>query len=100
MASLPLKMVVTNADGSESECDEFPGATCCICGQKATAMWQGASEVFVCPKCAVGILPKLIADAIISDRTNYTRVLEVKNRMDKAFWEAVACRALSLGRDR
>ena len=81
--------------------DMYAGKRCRLCGNDhPAAMWRGEMDIFVCTTCAIDVLPRLIADAVVSDHADFTSVLEDKNRIDKAFWEAVACRALSLGRRR
>ncbi|WP_159956341.1 hypothetical protein [Pseudomonas sp. R76] len=49
-------------EGSLADCNQ----KCSFCSeQKATALWMGDIDVFVCSICAVELLPQLMADAIV-----------------------------------
>ncbi len=101
MAALPVKVTATGLDGSEEIIDMFPDAKCDICGHNATAMWSGKESIFICRRCAVDVLPRLIADAILSDVQvrDYSRLLQAVEKAKSAFWQAATCRALHPGGD-
>lgn len=42
-------------------------AQCKFCDEKATAVWYGTPDFYCCPKCAVEVLPKMIADSILGE---------------------------------
>ncbi len=57
---------------------------CSLCGENATACWNGVQEdVFLCARCAVNIMPALIADAIAP---SIDHIAEIK----ATFWKAMA----------
>lgn len=68
---------------------------CCVCGEQPAAYWRGERVVAVCATCAVEVLPKLIADAVVGPtcghKTVIARLREAERRAKAAFWEAAAC---------
>lgn len=42
-------------------------SVCSFCGGEAQSYWQGIECVRTCSKCAIEVLPKLMADAIVQD---------------------------------
>lgn len=96
MALLPAKTTVTGLDVSEEIIDMYPDAKCNICGHEAAAMWNGEKDIFICPHCAVDVLPRLIADAILSDvlARDYSLLLQAVEKAKYAFWQATTCRAM------
>ena len=44
--------------------DDGSPRTCQVCGGVPDAIWIGADHIMVCRRCAVDVLPKLIADAL------------------------------------
>ncbi|HBM16068.1 MAG TPA: hypothetical protein DD381_06985 [Lentisphaeria bacterium] len=61
---------------------------CSFCGiEKSTAMWSGSTNVFVCHKCAIEILPNFIADAIYNRHTRFSDCLD---KIEKNFYYAMA----------
>jgi hypothetical protein len=68
---------------------------CCLCGEPPSAYWRGEVVIAVCSRCAVEVLPKLIADAIVGPhcghKTVIPRLVEAGRRAAAAFWKAAAC---------
>jgi ribosomal protein L37AE/L43A len=82
---------VCDPDGKAvEEINEFPNAKCSICDKTASAMWRGAIDFFICPKCATNILPRLIADAIVQPQTKMNQISNSLKDAEIAFWQAVA----------
>jgi hypothetical protein len=79
-------------DGTEKEYDLYPDAKCSICGSHPTAMWRGVSDVFICPGCAVDVLPRLIADALTPDDAQYGKILDDLEAMKTPYLTAALCR--------
>lgn len=78
-------------DGIEGEEGEiiFPRGTCVFCGKRADAVWWGNGYTRVCKQCAVDILPRLIADAMVNgDGTEYGEILEIFQALKAPFLEA------------
>lgn len=91
MARLPVKITAEGPNGEVEEIDLYPDAKCSICGNKPVAMWRGAEEIFVCHNCAIKILPRLVADAIIDDYRAYDKFLRESQAVKTAFLEGIAC---------
>ncbi len=72
---------------------EFKGETqvptCDICGERpAAAYWAGQKEFCVCRKCALEVLPRLAADAVVGDTVypnTCSHVSAAKLQMEAAF---------------
>ena len=46
--------------------DVDPDAKCLFCGEPFNAMWHGSEGVlYICTACAVEVLPRVIADAVV-----------------------------------
>jgi ribosomal protein L37AE/L43A len=83
--------MVCDPDGKNvEEINEFPNAKCSICDKPASAMWRGSIDLFICPKCATNILPRLIADAIVQPQTKMNQISNSLKDAEIAFWQAVA----------
>jgi hypothetical protein len=72
---------------------------CSFCGERrATGFWHASiSEVFVCPECAVKVLPALSADAVLMDRIDGRTLEQVRGtllKMEKAFYRAALISSL------
>lgn len=89
MVRLPFKVDVKNPDGTEEEQNLYADAKCSICGGEPNAMWGGREPIFVCRTCALEILPRLIADAIIDDYRNYEHFLIYRRKAKTSFLEGV-----------
>lgn len=73
-------------------------ATCLCCGAPWTGAWMGVKPLTVCGRCAVEVLPKVIADA--TAHSQRTRVIADRTWADAsaAYWRAIAIRGLASGR--
>src|SRR5262245_33803948 len=82
----------------ETDGDLFPGQRVCFgCGlEQATGFWLGdEKDASVCTECAVEILPKLIADALVAQlgRDGQDAIPHLRRNLDRIharFWEAAA----------
>jgi len=54
---------------------ELGDLKCIICGSPAAAVWVGEETVAVCKRCALEILPKLIADAVLNSLGDIDRFI-------------------------
>lgn len=96
MVTLPIKVTAYDADDKTSyEIDLYPKSKCSICGHPAIAMWNGINEVFVCRDCAINILPRLMADAIMQCQPRIDTILDLHKNSEIAFWQAVASKAVT-----
>jgi hypothetical protein len=59
-------------------------AKCFHCGAPFNAMWQGSECIlYVCTPCAVDVLPRVIADAVVDTHKNHaTDALACGERVD------------------
>jgi hypothetical protein len=89
MTRLPCKVFVKNPDGSEEEQDLYPDSKCSICGAEPSAMWGGQEPIFVCRNCALDVLPRLIADALIDDYRNDEHFSKYRQRAKMVFSRSV-----------
>ena len=83
---------------------------CSICGRRrATAWWRGTKILSICRPCALDVLPKLLADALVgegavsetglrADAANVLRTFWTAARLALKRVAAVATRALPSGR--
>lgn len=71
---------------------ETPAGQCSACGERASAIWHGAEHLAVCHRCAIEVLPTLIADAI--SHPTLSSMVHAHDAMIKRFWEATAKRLL------
>ena len=63
--------------------------TCQVCGGEPDALWMGADDMTVCGKCAIRIIPRLMADAVfasVGGRGVPEGLLRTHERMRSA-WE-------------
>jgi hypothetical protein len=70
---------------------DFCSGICCICGGQSVACWAGKQMLEVCYHCAVNVLPKLIADAVVGKDSVDVRV--PKSRAEEVlanYWYGVA----------
>jgi hypothetical protein len=71
-------------------------ATCTFCGRpEASGYWRGVEDdVAVCRGCAVEVLPKLLADALVGERGDNPQTTgQLHRKLEtvlKNFWQAVA----------
>jgi hypothetical protein len=71
-------------------------ANCTFCGTPDTSgYWRGVEgDVAVCRGCAVEVLPKLLADALVGERGDNPQTIGQLHRqletVLKNFWQAVA----------
>ncbi len=94
MATLPFKVTAYDEEASY-ELDIYPNSKCSICGHQAVAVWIGINDVFVCRDCAVHILPRLTADAIIQCKPRIDTILDLHKNSEIAFWQAIASKAVT-----
>jgi ribosomal protein L37AE/L43A len=91
MATLPTMVSVFDSnDNFVERINEFPNAKCSVCNKPASAMWRGATDLFICQECAVNILPRLMADAIVQPHTKMHQITDMCKTAEVAFWQAVA----------
>lgn len=68
---------------------------CTICGEAATATWGGRWALAVCPRCAVEVLPLLIADAIALPRKKpHDAAALVWAQVTEVFWRGIKARQI------
>lgn len=71
-------------------------AGCCFCVEKRTpvAMWMSHKDITICRECALYVLPRLLADAIVGpDGYNHfltARASDGIAEFTATFWRAVA----------
>jgi hypothetical protein len=68
---------------------------CSFCGEsESAAWWMGHQQVSVCRRCALEVLPCLMADALVGERGDLPHALVSLHRdletVLKGFWRAVA----------
>lgn len=78
---------------------------CSFCGERhATAFWQDWRTVSCCRRCAVEVLPKLMADAVVGEHGSQPGMVgTVRRYLDLAtatFWQAAATAIHRTGRNR
>lgn len=87
-----------DADG-HGECDgaHVPDDKCMMCGSPGDAAWYTSPPVVVCFRCAVDILPRLIADAMAGFHSRggpctnlYYHGLQNEKDVLVHFWKAVS----------
>lgn len=93
MVTLPFKVLACDGETSY-ELDMYPTSKCSICGHQAVAMWCGINDVFVCRDCAVNVLPRLTADAIMQCKPRIDTILDLHKNSEIAFWQAIASKAV------
>ncbi len=83
---------------------------CSICGRRrATAWWRGQTILSICRPCALDVLPKLLADALVGEGpSNESQLHADAANVLRTFWTAaklalkrvaaVAARAMPSGR--
>lgn len=70
--------------------DMIPAGTCTFCGAKADAEWWGDNTIRVCHRCAMEVLPALIADAVALEQARHPVALW--DEVSTVFWRALAIR--------
>lgn len=84
-------------------CDEaeYGVGKCSICGRYAAAEWRGGITLKICKTCAMHVLPRLIADAMVDgERSSYADILAVFDSLKAPFLAAALCQVTVHGRDR
>lgn len=61
---------------------------CSFCGSRSSAFWQGNSCIYCCTRCAVNILPALIADALVERKDTLFTLRDKFSKVEGRFWEA------------
>lgn len=91
MARLPIIVETDNAE----KVNMYPNAKCTICGSDhPSAMWRGDEDIFVCHRCAINILPRLMADALMARPGSYEQFLNEARTAKAAFYQAAHCAAM------
>jgi hypothetical protein len=67
---------------------------CGACGGDWTGVWIGETEFHVCARCALEVLPRLIADATWRPALDRRDVEIVVERVRAELWRAVALNAM------
>jgi hypothetical protein len=68
-----------------------PGGCCAICGDTGwRALWQGHQELLICWRCAVEVLPRLIADATFRPHMQPADASAILDQVRAEYWRAVA----------
>ena len=62
---------------------------CTFCKKRADAYWAGLNTVRVCSQCAIGVLPALIADAVVFPG-NMDRAKHSLDEIQGVYWRAIA----------
>jgi hypothetical protein len=89
----------TRAD-FERVADDAAQHACALCGDEHwEAIWSGHTAVLVCRRCALEILPALIADAVCNPHVTDQQVCAALERITSGYWRGVALAVLR-GRDR
>lgn len=71
----------------------FKDSKCGICGNsKAVAGWMGQDLLAVCRGCAIEVLPKLLADAVVGKHSDNSTAISAWKSAEKHYWYAVANR--------
>jgi hypothetical protein len=65
---------------------------CFACGEPAAAVWVGHQNTAACERCAVEILPALIADAVRTGGPGTNGYQGALTAVTAAFWKGVANR--------
>ncbi len=72
-----------------------PATVCSICGEPIwTAAWVGMIELHLCRRCAVEVLPRIIADAIGQPHLTLAEITDTLTQIKGEFWRACALRLL------
>jgi ribosomal protein S14 len=66
---------------------------CAVCGGKPSAIWRGHDVIHICPQCARDILPRLIADALTPEDSEYDTILDNFRSLETPYLQAALCRA-------
>lgn len=72
---------------------------CAVCGGAWSALWVGLTELAVCRRCALEVLPRVIADACWHPHLTAAEAERVTADVRAEFWRAIAIQALR-ARDR
>lgn len=74
--------------------------TCMICGDcQGDGLWSGNTDVIVCSKCAVEILPKLIADSIYHEKMEMGHVDRWFKEVQNQFYRAILSQTMRKNRN-
>jgi hypothetical protein len=68
------------------------GGACALCGCDWAARWIGMTELRVCRRCALEILPRLAADAIWQTHLTRSEAERALEHMAAEFWRALFIR--------
>jgi hypothetical protein len=69
--------------------EHFEGEICLLCkNPEPTGWWLGAESLYICSRCAIGTLPRLIADAALNDPAASPEAVFIE--VTRAYWEAAA----------
>jgi hypothetical protein len=70
----------------------YIGDKCSVCGKKPSAVWAGEDFILICPECAKDALPRLIADALTQDDSEYGKILDNFRSLEAPYLQAALCR--------
>jgi hypothetical protein len=71
----------------------FVTGNCTLCGKQSAAVWCGiAGDIEVCFRCAIDILPALIADS--TPHLNHAYLHQTACRIERGYYRAMAGRAV------
>jgi len=74
------------------ECNYYKDNKCAVCGGEPSAVWRGHDIILICPQCARDILPRLIADALTPDDSEYGKILDNFRGLEAPYLQAALCR--------
>jgi hypothetical protein len=86
-----VSAIERDADGTPT--DEYlanRSTKCHLCSAPADAYWHGHEVFMVCKKCAIEVLPALIADAAYRTSMHPDGLDRLLDRVARGFWRASA----------
>ena len=86
-------------NGSHGEWPIAGDHRCIVCGKEPSAAWRGHGVLCICGHCARDILPRLIADALTSEDSEYGAILDNFRSLETPYLQAALCR-VTLSKER
>jgi hypothetical protein len=85
-----------NGDERPGEWPYYKDNKCAVCGGQPSAIWWGHDVIHICPQCARDILPRLIADALTPEDSEYGKILDNFRSLEAPYLQAALCRVTAM----